>query len=46
MVMEMKNRSHRHEIVPGLDIRECKNCLSIMMLIYKATPEQHLKVNL
>ena len=33
MMMKMKNRSHRHEIVLGLDNSKYKNCLSMMMLI-------------
>ena len=33
MMMKMKNKPHRHEIVLSLDNSKCKNCLSMMMLI-------------
>ena len=39
MMIKMKNRSHRHEIVLGLDNIKYKSCLSMMMPIYI---KQHL----
>ena len=41
MMMKMKNRSHRHEIVVGLDNSKYKNRLSMMMLI---CIKQHLSI--
>ena len=50
MKMKMKNRSHRYVINRPESRNEhkyCKykSCLSIKMLICKATPKQHLKLN-
>ena len=50
MKMKMKNRSHRYDINKPRSRNEhkyskYKKCLHVMMIMYEAKPNQHLKLN-